>query len=75
MGIIRELFFSKEAPNRIARDIPLIWLTIIATSITQYFITNNEFRLTYIFLVSFVSLVIILAIFLIYALLVWQLRK
>lgn len=75
MGLITELFFNKEAPNRMARDLPLIWLSISATSITQYFITNNKFDFGYIFLVLFISLFIILAIFLIYAILVTIWKK
>ena len=75
MGMITELFFNKEAPNRMARDLPLIWLAISATSITQYFITNNKFDFGYIFLVLFISLLIILALFLIYALAVMYWKK
>ena len=41
LSFLKEIFFNKEAPQRIVNDLPIIWFTIIATKFAELLLTKN----------------------------------
>lgn len=63
--MITESFFSEKSIKRIFRDMPIIYLSIVGVSISQYMLDRNKemFDLLVIFEIVFVNSIVIWGIF------------
>ena len=72
--MIKELMFSQRSINRMARDLPIIALTLIASFIAQDLI-NDKLSFFKIMAFAFFSLILVVVLFIAYALLAMFIRR
>ena len=74
MGYWVELFFSRAGIDRLAKDAPIVFVAVLATTLSQDFVQNNGFSSNTI-LIIIITFVLTGAIILLYAIIAMLIRK
>lgn len=81
MSLITELFFSEESVNRMARDAPLVFISVVATILaSSYLNAGSEIQLNFGFILNLagifiLSFLIVFALILGYSIMALLIRK
>ena len=77
MGIVTESFFSQESIKRIFRDMPIIYLSMIGVSISQYMLDKSKeiFDFLVIFEIVLVNTIVIWGIFFLFVLIHFMIKN